>query len=222
MSFTPQLESLPAAQRALWPELAQVPRHFVLYGGTAVALHYGHRVSVDFDFFTSQPFQPDELMRSLAFLRGAKPVQVSANTLEVEVTHGEAAVRVQFLGGLPYRRVRDPQLTDDRVLQVATPLDLLATKLRTIWVRSQAKDFLDIDEMLRQGVGLKNGLGAAYAVFGGEFNSHISLRALGYFDDGDLPLLPLPVKERLVSEVNAVIGEALPEFDALPGGIVPD
>ena len=220
MNFTPQLSVLPEAQRKLWPELAQVPRHFVLYGGTAVALHYGHRASVDFDFFTSEPVNPDELMRSLPFLRGGKPVQVAANTLDVEVTRG-AVIKIQFLGGLSYRRVRDPLETDDKVARVASPLDLLATKLRTIWMRSQAKDFLDIDELLRRGVGLKDGLGAAYAVFHGEFNSHISLRGLGYFNDGDLPSLPQPVKERLVKEVNSVIGEALPEFEPLPGGIVP-
>jgi len=220
MNFAPQLSVLPEAQRKLWPELAQVPGHFVLYGGTAVALHYGHRASVDFDFFTSEPVNPDELMRSLRFLRGGKPVQVAANTLDVEVTRG-AVIRIQFLGGLPYRRVRDPLETDDKVVRVASPLDLLATKLRTIWMRSQAKDFLDIDELLRRGVGLKDGLGAAYAVFHGEFNSHISLRGLGYFNDGDLPSLPQPVKERLVKEVNSVIGEALPEFEPLPGGIVP-
>ena len=220
MSFAPKLSALPEAQRMLWPELAQVPKHFVLYGGTAVALHYAHRVSVDFDFFTREPVDPDGLMRSLPFLRGGKPVQVAANTLDVEVTRG-GPVKISFLGGLPYRRVQEPQWTDDKVMCVASPLDLLATKLRTIWSRSQAKDFLDIDELLRQGVGLKNGLGAAYAVFGGEFNSHISLRALGYFNDGDLPSLPEPVKARLVKEVNAVIGEALPEFAALPGGIVP-
>lgn len=221
MTFTPQLSVLLAAQKALWPELAQVPRHFVLYGGTAVALRYGHRASVDFDFFTTRPLNPDELMRSLPFLRGAKPVQVAANTLDVEVTRG-AAVKVSFLGALPHRRVRDPQFTDDRVAPVASPLDLLASKLRTIWMRSQAKDFLDIDELLRQGVGLKDGLGAAYAVYGGEFNSHISLRALGYFNDGDLPSLPQPVKDRLVQAVNSVLGEALPEFTALPGGLAPE
>ncbi len=220
MNFAPQLSVLPEAQRKLWPELAQVPGHFVLYGGTAVALHYGHRASVDFDFFTSEPVNPDELMRSLPFLRGGKPVQVAANTLDVEVTRG-AVIKIQFLGGLSYRRVRDPLETDDKVARVASPLDLLATKLRTIWMRSQAKDFLDIDELLRRGVGLKNGLGAAYAVFHGEFNSHISLRGLGYFNDGDLPSLPQQVKERLVKEVNSVIGEALPEFEPLPGGIVP-
>jgi hypothetical protein len=218
--MSPKLSVLPEAQRKLWPELAQVPKHFVLYGGTAVALHYGHRASGDFDFFTSEPVNPDELMRSLPFLRGGKPVQVAANTLDVEVTRG-AVIKIQFLGGLSYRRVRDAQETEDKVARVASPLDLLATKLRTIWMRSQAKDYLDIDELLRQGTGLKNGLGAAYTVFNGEFNSRVSLQALGYFNDGDLPSLPKPVKERLVKEVNSVIGETLPEFEALPGGIVP-
>src|ERR1035438_6187467 len=107
--MSPKLSALPAAQRTLWPELAQVPKHFVLYGGTAVALHYGHRASVDFDFFTSEPVNPDELLRSLPFLRGGKPVQGAANTLDVEVTRA-AAIKIQFLGGLPYRRVREPQL----------------------------------------------------------------------------------------------------------------
>src|SRR3990172_5281534 len=103
MAFGPKLSVLPAAQRALWPELAQVPRHFVLYGGTAVALHFGHRASVDFDLFTSRPIEPEALLRSLPFLRGGKPVQVSVNTLDVEVTRG-AAIKIQFLGGLSYRR----------------------------------------------------------------------------------------------------------------------
>jgi len=218
--MSPKLSVLPAAQRRLWPELARVPKHFVLYGGTAVALHCGHRSSVDFDFFTSEPVNPDELMRSLPFLRGGKPVQVAANTLDVEVTRGEV-VKMQFLGGLSYRRVRDPQETDDQVLRLASPLDLLATKLRTIWTRGQAKDLLDIDELLRHGIGLKEGLGAAYTVFHGEFNSHISLRALGYFNDGDLPSLPDSVKERLIAAVNSVLGEPLPEFEPLPGGLIP-
>ena len=178
--MSPKLSVLPEAQRQLWLELAQVPKHFVLYGGTAVALHYGHRCSVDFDFFTSEPVNPDELMRALPLLRGAKPVQVAANTLDVEVTRG-GVVKIQFLGGLSYRRVRDPQETDDKIVRVASPLDLLATKLRTIWMRGQAKDFLDIDELLRQGIGLKEGLGAAYAVFHGEFNSCILAAGAGLF-----------------------------------------
>ena len=41
--MTPRLDTLPPEQRRLWPELSQVPGHFVLYGGTAIALRLGGR-----------------------------------------------------------------------------------------------------------------------------------------------------------------------------------
>ena len=37
MTFRPRLDLLPAAQRRLWPALAEVPEPFVLHGGTALA-----------------------------------------------------------------------------------------------------------------------------------------------------------------------------------------
>ena len=49
-TFEPRLDILPESQRLLWPELDAVPSDFVLYGGTALALQFGHRVSEDFDF----------------------------------------------------------------------------------------------------------------------------------------------------------------------------
>jgi hypothetical protein len=39
--FAPRFEILPPAQRKLWNELSETPRGFVLYGGTALALHLG-------------------------------------------------------------------------------------------------------------------------------------------------------------------------------------
>jgi hypothetical protein len=48
----PKFEVLPAAQQQIWNVLAAAPRlGFVLYGGTAIALHLGHRRSIDFEFF---------------------------------------------------------------------------------------------------------------------------------------------------------------------------
>ena len=41
--FVPRLDVLPEAQRRLWGELSAVPKEFTLYGGTALALHLGHR-----------------------------------------------------------------------------------------------------------------------------------------------------------------------------------
>jgi hypothetical protein len=63
--FEPQFKILPLHQNTLWPDLAEIPGHFVLYGGTALALRLGHRNSMNFDFFSSEPFIPVELLEGL-------------------------------------------------------------------------------------------------------------------------------------------------------------
>jgi len=78
-----QLSILPEPQRVLWPTLEQVPKRFILYGGTAIALRIGHRKSVDFDFFSSENFNSAQLVREMDFLAGAKRIQESPNTLTV-------------------------------------------------------------------------------------------------------------------------------------------
>ena len=42
-------ETLNDAQRGLLPLMAQFRREYYLVGGTAIALHIGHRRSIDFD-----------------------------------------------------------------------------------------------------------------------------------------------------------------------------
>ena len=44
-------EILNASQRELLPLMKQFKREYYLVGGTAIALHIGHRRSVDFDMF---------------------------------------------------------------------------------------------------------------------------------------------------------------------------
>jgi hypothetical protein len=110
IAFRPHLEILPPAQRRLWDELGALPSEFVLYGGTAVALHLGHRASLDFDFFGWNAFDPDGLYRSLSFLHGAEVLQKAADTLTCLVDRG-GAVRMSFfdvpgLGGVMSTAVR--------------------------------------------------------------------------------------------------------------------
>jgi hypothetical protein len=62
VSFEPKTAILPPAQREIWPQLAPASAlSFVLYGGTAVALHLGHRQSLDFDFFGAGPLNKTQL-----------------------------------------------------------------------------------------------------------------------------------------------------------------
>jgi hypothetical protein len=54
--FAPRLDILSKAQRRLWDELAAIPAEFVLYGGTAIALHLGHRRSVGTSTFSETSY----------------------------------------------------------------------------------------------------------------------------------------------------------------------
>ena len=83
-SFCPHFEILPEAQKALWPSLAPLKAlGFVLYGGMVVALYFGHRSSVDFDFFSHLPLDEGkdrELRAVLPFLREARLIQKAPDT----------------------------------------------------------------------------------------------------------------------------------------------
>src|SRR6266849_5597674 len=86
--FAPRLEILPPAQRKLWNELSETPREFVLYGGTALALHLGHRHSIDFDFFGNRPLDLSALEAGIPFLSGARIVQREKNTQSTRKRRG--------------------------------------------------------------------------------------------------------------------------------------
>jgi nucleotidyltransferase AbiEii toxin of type IV toxin-antitoxin system len=217
MSFVPKLSALPAAQRAVWSDLKQLPRKFVLYGGTALALRLGHRLSEDFDFFADAPVNPDELLASLPLLKGATVRQKEPNTLTV-VIHRPEPVKISFFG-LSLHRVGEPELTDDGIARVATLWDVAGCKMAAIQNRSEAKDYLDVFALLEHGVPIEEMLASAQAIYGAQFFPIVSLKALSVFDDGDLPGLPEKVKSTLRIAAGRV--REIPEFKPLPGGISP-
>src|SRR5215467_9970456 len=163
--FAPCLDTFPPAQRALWPELRAVPDWFVLYGGTAIALRLGHRVSVDFDFFSSEHFRCERLLDRMPFLAGGVITQRQDDTLTCSLQREGGEVSISFFGGLDFNRVRDPDRTDDTRVAVASLADLMATKLKVLWQRANLKDYLDIDALLRGGIDLSTGLAAAQGVY---------------------------------------------------------
>jgi nucleotidyltransferase AbiEii toxin of type IV toxin-antitoxin system len=187
--FEPKTAILPKAQQEIWPLLAPAPGlSFVLYGGTAVALHLGHRTSVDFDFFRSAPLDKEEIQASFSFMGDAQTVQEAENTLIVIATMPSGPVKVSFFGNMDIGRINEPLQTNDGILLVASLEDLLVTKLKSILDRAEAKDYRDISAMLSAGVSLEKGLGAFAEMYGKD--PALPLRAMGFFKDGDLPSLP--------------------------------
>jgi hypothetical protein len=205
LSQFPRLDVLPAAQRILWPKLVLVTQHgFVLYGGTAVALHLGHRESVDFDFFSNRPFQPDELLASYAFLSGAEILESQPNTLTALATDTSGSrVKLSFFGGLRFGRLAPPRRSPSVPLLVASLDDLLAHKLKTVLQRVEPKDYVDVDALLRAGISLPSGLVGAQLLFPA-FSAQECLKALTYFEDEGLRDLPVDVEQRLLLAVRSV------------------
>lgn len=113
--------------------------------------------------------------------------------------------------------VHPPDLLSENRLQVASLLDLTATKLKTIQQRAEAKDYIDVDSALQNGIELPQALSAAMVIFGPTFNALATLKALTYFGDGDLPSLHSTVQTHLRMSAESVRISALPKVVPRPG-----
>jgi Nucleotidyl transferase AbiEii toxin, Type IV TA system len=210
----PRLDILPAAQKEIWTDLSAAPRlSLVLYGGTAVALHLGHRQSVDFDFFRADPLDKAKLREAFPFLDHSMVLQDAPDTFVVLSPSRSGNVKISFFGRIGIGRVREPLLTRDRVLLIASLDDLMATKLKVILDRAEARDYRDIAEMIAAGVSLSTGLGAFKKMFNGDPSQ--VLRAIGYFKDGDLPTLAKADQDLLRNARDQVI--EVPDVQITPG-----
>lgn len=206
--FKPRLDILPPAQKRLWPELKNAPNlGFTLYGGTAIALRLGHRDSVDFDFFSCNPLDREAIKAAFPFVAQSTTRTDKPNSWVLEVPYADSqrgGVQVAFFGTLGFGCVGEPDFTDDGVLKVASLDDLMATKVKVVLQRAEAKDYRDIAAMVNAGVSLARGLASARLFFGPNFQPSESLKALVYFKDGDLHTLTKDEKRTLVDAVGAV------------------
>jgi Nucleotidyl transferase AbiEii toxin, Type IV TA system len=209
-AFNPKTGILPDAQLRLWCELGDLPPGFTLYGGTAVALHLGHRESIDFDFFGRKPFAPLDLIDQIAFLRDAKIIQSEPNALSVIVDR-DGPVKLSFFGVPKIAALQPPHIVAENGIAVASLLDLAGTKAKVVQQRAEAKDYIDIDAILTEGsVTLPMALSAACAIYGDQFAPVSSLKALTYFEEAGLRGLTLALKTRLIDAVRRVDLDDLP------------
>lgn len=182
---------------------------FVLYGGTAVALYCGHRESKDFDFFTESSLDKVGIRKRIAVNWEISSIlQDEPNTFSFMVN--EDRVKFSFSGTINFGRVGELFITTDKALVVASPIDLMATKLAVIFDRIEAKDYSDISALCRSGVSLELGLAAVKLLYP-EFPEMEYLRALTYFKGGDLDSLNEETRAHL-REMSASVRE-LPQLE---------
>ncbi len=177
---------------------------WTLAGGTGLALHFGHRVSDDLDFFRSGPFDAEELAEGLARVRPVRIQSRSEGTLHAVLSE----LRVSFLAA------QAPLLfpgTKYRGIVVADPRDIAVMKVIAIGGRGSRKDFVDLHFYLGAGGSLEDVFAMIRRRFARiDYNEYHLLRSLVFFEDAETEPMPrmlravrwADVKKALVAEVR--------------------
>ena len=135
-------DAVPAPVRALLLDLVGRPalQCFALGGGTSLALRFGHRLSVDLDFFTDQEFAAQDLFEELGIKNGTITGQ-ARNSLSADV----GGIKLDLLRhAYPWL---EPFERFDDITLISLP-DLAAMKLNAVANRGAKKDFYDIARLL--------------------------------------------------------------------------
>lgn len=159
-----------------------------LAGGSALALYYGHRFSVDLDWF-GQGFEFTENFRDrLNEIGELKVVSQAKDTF-----HGQLdGVEISFFR-YPYKLL-NPLVVYNQNISLASEQDIACMKLEAIASRGGKKDFIDLYFLL-QNFSLDELIKLMPMKFGVEYNANHLLKALTYFEDAELQPMPRMRKE---------------------------
>lgn len=162
-----------------------LPKGTYMAGGSALALHFGHRISVDFDFFTPLSFSSSSLAEKLKTFGDFKTKTLVSDTLLGTFNEVQFSIffykypllfsPIKFLG-----------------IDVADPKDIGAMKISAIMDRGTKKDFIDLFFLSQNGISLENCFqfyDKKYKVLGNNLYSIIT--SLSYFVDAENSEMPV-------------------------------
>ena len=186
VSFHPHV--LGTVQRKVLRQLGPLmdTQRFYLGGCTALAIHLGHRRSVDFDWFTRERIaDPLHLTRDL----NDQDIAFVTGNIERGTLHGSVSgVQVSFL---EYRYPLLQPLVAWPMFgcMLASPEDLACMKLSALAQRGAKKDFVDVYALGIKYCSLSDMLGWYQQKYAVTDLTHV-LYGLAYFDDADRERMP--------------------------------
>ena len=173
-----------------------------LVGGTALALQYGHRRSVDLDFFGQTTESVDELTQILADRFADIEQRNCSKNIKSYLLNG---VKVDIVN-YPYEWIDD--IVEENGLRLASPKDIAAMKVNAVIGRGTKKDFVDVYFLLQHFS--FDELMKCYKEKYKEGSLYRALLSMTYFDDANAQPMPFmlhtvgwdDVKRRIVQEVE--------------------
>lgn len=175
-----------------------------LVGGTALALQYGHRQSIDLDFFGDLKCEKSETKNILSQY-GKVTVLKETETIRIYVVDG---IKVDFVHYSCYPWLTPAVIEDG--LRLASPQDIAAMKVNAIEGRGTRKDFVDVYFLLTH---FKlSELLEFYKQKYPEYSFFRALMSLTYFDDAEQQPMPKMLnstswdvmKQKIIAEVKRI------------------
>ena len=167
------LNILSKEQVDLLPDLSQFKKEFYLVGGTAIALHIGHRESIDFDLFKQKNIRKKDIYTKLKTL-DYKVSFADYNQINM-ISNGVKITFFQF----PYEIPLDSKF--ENYLKMPDLLTLAAMKAFALGRRTKWKDYVDLYFILKFHFTLKEVANKAKQIFKDQFIEKQFVAQLGYF-----------------------------------------
>ncbi|HZK94678.1 MAG TPA: nucleotidyl transferase AbiEii/AbiGii toxin family protein [Prolixibacteraceae bacterium] len=204
------IEILNKNQVELLPLVKQFKREFYLVGGTAIALHIGHRRSIDFDLFKLSPLKPKSIIQTISDFEFPYSVtrrvteQLNVNIHDVKFTFFQ----------YPFKVNASEKLED--ILRLPSLIDLAAMKAYALGRRSKWKDYVDVYFILKYHFTVKQISDRTTDLFGQLFSEKLFRARLSYFVDIDHtesvefiipPVSDEEIKSFLIDKATDIFGE---------------
>mgnify|MGYP001559797074 CR=1 FL=1 len=176
------LETLTENTKKVWNQISKFDnlRDFYLAGGTALALQIGHRISVDLDFFSSNPIKKTLLKDIENFFE--KPVEViikSKNELTISVDK----VKITFLH-YPFPLIYSLKKENGKNIKLADVQEISLMKAYALGRRQSFKDYVDMYAVVSKNfITLRSIIENSKNKYGEVFNDRVFLEQLVYTDD---------------------------------------
>lgn len=168
-------------------EIKPVPKAY-LAGGTGLALMLGHRESIDFDWFTPDAFQIQEIIDKLSRIGKVDITETAEGTFHGFINN----VRVTWLyypNPLMDNLVEEKQIPG---LRIASLKDIGLMKWIALSQRGARKDFIDLYLICQQGINLELLYHLMPQKFPGvNINYYHLVKSLSYFTDAERELMPV-------------------------------
>jgi len=168
---------LTSGQAHLLPLVQQFARDFYLVGGTAIALHIGHRRSIDFDLFTFKKFDNGKIKLIIG-----KEARIN-NIMRDEEGQYTIIVNGVHMTFFQYPFVIPAKHWFKRIIKMPDLLTLAAMKAYALGRRAKWKDYVDLYFIMEKYHGASAIIEKAHTLFGKEFNERLFREQLTFFDD---------------------------------------